>query len=58
MIQCTECRLNLASFLAMNYNSFQYNQMPNSPLQIVQTQSLFEPAAQIPLLQKKNNLNN
>ena len=33
--------------------------MPNSPLRIVQTQSLFEPAAQTPsLIQKKNNNKN
>ena len=43
----------------MNYNSFPYGQMPNSPLRIVQTQSLFEPAAQTPsLIQKKNNNKN
>jgi hypothetical protein len=32
--------------------------MQNSPLRIVQAQSLFEPAAQIPSLIKKNNNKN
>ena len=42
----------------MNYNPFPYGQIQNSPLRIVQTQSLFEPSIQIPLIQKKNNNKN
>ena len=42
----------------MNYNPFPYGQIQNSPLNIVQTQSLFEPSIQIPLIQKKNNNKN
>ena len=42
----------------MNYNPFSYDQIQNSPLRIVQTQSLFEPSIQIPLIQKKNNNKN
>ena len=42
----------------MNYNPFPYGQIQNSPLSIVQTQSLFEPSIQIPLIQKKNNNKN
>ena len=58
MFQCSECRLNLASLFAMNINPFSYGQIQNSPLRIVQTNSLFEPSIQIPLIQKKNNNKN
>ena len=42
----------------MNINPFSYGQIQNSPLRIVQTNSLFEPSIQIPLIQKKNNNKN
>ena len=41
----------------MNYTNFPYGQIPNTPLRIVQAQSLFEPSVQIPLIQLKNNNN-
>ena len=54
MIQCSECRINLASFLAMNYNNFPYGQMQR----FVQPQPLFDPSMQIPFIRKKNNNKN
>ena len=41
----------------MNYTNFPYGQIPNTPLRIVQAQSLFEPSVPIPLIQLKNNNN-
>ena len=41
----------------MNYTNFPYGQIPNTPLRIVQAQSLFEPSVQIPYIQLKNNNN-
>ena len=54
IIQCSECRLNLASFLAVNYNNFPYGQMQR----FVQPQPLFDPSLQMPFIRKKNNNKN
>ena len=58
MFQCPECRINLASLIAMNCNPFPYGQMQNSQMRIVPAQSLFDPSIQIPFIQKKNNNKN